>query len=85
TLTTAYTLITLMTLFWPGVCRRSHAVWTLSTAMLALGLWLVFPELPALFQRWNLPHPIFFCWAVSLVTFFLVALIDRRKILGPQA
>jgi SSS family solute:Na+ symporter len=80
TLTTAYTLVTLMTVFWPAVCRRSHAVWTLLVAMAALAFWLVFPQIPDLFGRLHLPHPIFFCWIVSLVTFFLVALIDKRKI-----
>ena len=27
-----------------------------------------------------LPHPIYFTWAASLVTFFLVAAIDQRRI-----
>lgn len=80
TLTTAYTLVTLMTVFWPKICRRSHATWTLLVAMAALAFWLVFPGIPALFGRLNLPHPIFFCWIVSLITFFLVAVIDKRKI-----
>jgi SSS family solute:Na+ symporter len=80
TLTTAYTLVTLMTLFWPGICRRSHATWTLLVAMIALALWLIFPQIPSFFQSINLPHPIYFCWGVSLVTFFLVALLDKRKI-----
>ncbi len=80
TLTTAYTLVTLMTVFCPKICRRSHATWTLLTAMGALALWLIFPAIPAFFGRLHLPHPIFFCWIVSLLTFFLIALIDRRKI-----
>ncbi len=80
TLTTAYTLLTLMTVFWPRACRRSHATWTLIVAMAALALWLKIPEIPALFGQLHLPHPIFFCWIVSLVTFFLVAVIDKRKI-----
>lgn len=80
TLTTAYTLVTLMTLFWPRVCRRSHATWTLLVAMLALALWLIFPQIAEVFQRIHLPHPIYFCWIVSLVTFILVAMIDKRPI-----
>jgi SSS family solute:Na+ symporter len=80
TLTTAYTLVTLMTLFWPNICRRSHATATLVVAMSALALWLVFPKIPAFFQGINLPHPIYFCWIVSLVTFFLVAVFDKHKI-----
>jgi len=80
TLTTAYTLVTLMTLFWPKVCRRSHATWTLLVAMGALALWLIFPQISAFFQKFNLPHPIYFCWIVSLVTFFIVAVLDKRRI-----
>lgn len=80
TLTTAYTLVTLMTLFWPSICRRSHATITLVVAMTALALWLIFPQIPSFFHRLNLPHPIYFCWSVSLVTFFLVAVLDKRKI-----
>ena len=80
TLTTAYTLIILMTLFWPKICRRSHASWTLLAAMAALACWLIFPWLASFFSGIGLPHPIFFCWGVSLVTFFMVAIIDKRKI-----
>jgi len=85
TLTTAYTLVTLMTLFCPQICRRSHATWTLLMAMAALALWLLFPQIGIFFQRINLPHPIYFCWIVSLVTFFIVALVDKRQIIRPSA
>jgi hypothetical protein len=27
-----------------------------------------------------LPHPIYFTWLVSLMAFFLVAVLDRRRI-----
>lgn len=80
TLTTAYTLVTLMTLFWPQVCRRSHATWTLLMTMGSLGLWLIFPAIPVFFQGIRLSHPIYFCWMVSLATFFLVAVLDKRPI-----
>jgi SSS family solute:Na+ symporter len=80
TLTTAYTLVTLMTIFWPKICRRSHATWTLLVAMISLALWLIFPQISHFFEDIRLPHPIYFCWIVSLVTFFTVAVIDKRKI-----
>ena len=79
-LTTAYTLVTLMTLFWPQVCRRGHATWTLLTSISALALWLIFPQIPAFFRAIHLPHPIYLCWMVSLLTFLLVAIIDRRRL-----
>jgi SSS family solute:Na+ symporter len=80
TLTTPYTLLTLMAIFWPNICRRSHATWTLILAMAALAAWLVFPQIPALFIALSLPHPIFFCWIESLITFFMVLLFDKRNI-----
>jgi len=79
-LTTAYTLITLMTLFAPKICRRSHAFWTLLTTMIALGFWLIFPQIVSFFNRLSMPHPIYLLWMVSLVTFVTVGILDRRKI-----
>jgi SSS family solute:Na+ symporter len=59
----------------PGLCRKSSATWTLLATMVSFAIWLMAPKglIP-------LPHPIYFTWIVSLVTFFVVALIDRRKI-----
>ncbi|MFV2071970.1 MAG: sodium:solute symporter family protein [Thermoanaerobaculales bacterium] len=75
TLTTAYTLIVLMTIYCPRLCRQSSATWTLATTMLALALWLVVPA------EWRvLPHPIYLAWLVSIVTFLLVAVFDDRRI-----
>lgn len=79
-LTTAYTLVTLMTLFWPKVCRRGHATWTLLTSMSVLALWLIFPQIPVFFREIHFPHPIYVCWIVSLLTFLTVAIIDKRRI-----
>jgi SSS family solute:Na+ symporter len=75
TLTTAYTLVVLMTMCCPKLCRRSSASWTLSTTMAALALWLIAPG------DWRvLPHPIYLAWIVSIVTFLLVAVFDKRRI-----
>jgi len=69
-ISTAYTLVVLMTLFCPRLCTRSSATWTLAAAMLALALWLAAPA------EWRfLPHPIYWTWLVSLVGFFLIRLI----------
>jgi SSS family solute:Na+ symporter len=78
-LTTGYTLITLMTIFWPKICRRAHATWTLLTPMAALALWLAFPQVSSFFRKISLIHPIYLCWITSLATFFIVAVIDKRR------
>jgi SSS family solute:Na+ symporter len=71
TLTTAYTLIVVITMFAPSLCRRSSPTWTL----LALVAWLLAPA------SWRIfPHPIYFTWLVSQATFFLVAVADRRRL-----
>ncbi len=75
TLSTAYTLVVLMTLFAPGLCRRSSATATLAATMASLAAWLLSP---ASFHV--LPHPIYLTWLVSLLTFFAVAVLDRRRI-----
>jgi solute:Na+ symporter, SSS family len=74
-LATAYTLILLMTLYAPGLCRRSSAFWTLLATMVAYVYWLIFPA-----HHFGLPHPIYFTWIVGLVTFFVVAAVDKNRI-----
>jgi SSS family solute:Na+ symporter len=82
-LTTGYTLVTLMTIFWPRICRPAHATWTLLTPMAALALWLIFPQVSSFFKKISLIHPIYLCWITSLATFFIIAVIDKRKIKTP--
>ncbi len=80
TLSTAYTLITLMTIYWPAMCRRSSATWTLLATMAALAVWLIAPA------DWRLlPHPIYFTWLASLAAFFVVAIFDQRRINASDA
>ena len=74
-LATAYTLIVLMTLYAPGLCRRSSAFWTLLMTMLGYAYWLIHPA-----GHMGLAHPIYFTWIVGLVTFFVVAAVDRRRL-----
>jgi SSS family solute:Na+ symporter len=78
TLNTAYALITLMTLFCPALCRRGSATWTLAISMIALGTWFVLPEL---WQR-ELFHPIYFVLPVTVIAFFIVALLDKRRMVS---
>jgi SSS family solute:Na+ symporter len=75
TLSTAYALIVIMTFFWPAMCRRSSATWTLAATFASLVVWLAAPA------GWRiLPHPIYFTWLASLAASFAVAAIDRRQV-----
>jgi SSS family solute:Na+ symporter len=76
TLSTAYTLIVIMTMYCPKLCRRSSATWTLATTMLCLAAWLIVTR----FTDIKLPHAIYFTWATSIVTFLVVPIFDRRRI-----
>lgn len=73
-LTTAFTLVFLFTMFAPGFCRRNSAFYTTLAGMVTLFVWQVFPS----FQVFA--HPIYMEWLVCLVTFFLVAAVDKEKI-----
>lgn len=73
-LTTAFTLVFLFTLFAPGLCRRNSAFYTTLAGMLALLAWQVFPEVRVF------AHPIYLEWLVCLMAFFAVALFDNQKI-----
>ena len=76
-LSTAYTLVALTTLYAPGWCRRSTATTTLLATMAALGLWTAVPQIRA---ATHLPHPIYFTWLASLGGFALSLALDRRRI-----
>ena len=79
TLCTAYTLVILMTMFCPRLCRRASATWTLAATMLTFVVWLFAPA------SWNKPpNPIYLMWGASLVAFFTVAVFDRRPIRLPE-
>ncbi len=73
-LTTAFTLVFLFTLFAPGLCRRNSAFYTTLTGMLALLAWQLFPEIRVF------AHPIYLEWLVCFITFMAVAIFDKQKI-----
>lgn len=75
-LTTAFTLVFLMTLFAPGLCRRNSAFYTTLAGMLALLAWQFFPE-TRIFA-----HPIYLEWLACIITFLAVAVLDKQKISG---
>ncbi|MBI5486963.1 MAG: hypothetical protein HY905_06495 [Deltaproteobacteria bacterium] len=73
-LTTAYTLVVLATLYAPRFCRRSSAWVTLAAGIATLALWQLVPRV-RLFS-----HPIYAEWLVCTAAFLLVPLFDRRRV-----
>ena len=77
-LTTAYTIILLATLFFPGLCRKSSAVWTLSVGILVILVWQFVPAVRIF------PHVIYAEWPAALLTFLLVAVCSKEKCAIPK-
>lgn len=73
-LTTAFTLVFLATLFFPRFCRRSSAFTTTVAGIAALAAWQWVPSVRIF------AHPIYLEWTVCLVTFALTAVLDHRTI-----
>ena len=73
-LTTAFTLVFLFTMFAPGLCRKNSAFYTTLAGILTLVLWQTVPASRLL------PHPIYMEWLVCFITFGIVALVDKKKI-----
>lgn len=73
-LTTAFTLIFLCTMFVPGLCRKNSAFYTTLAGIATLVVWQLFPEVRVV------AHPIYMEWIVCLLIFGIVAVLDRNKI-----
>lgn len=72
-LTTAFTVVFLFTLFAPGLCRRSSAFYTTLAGIVALVLWQYVPAVRVF------AHPIYMEWVVCVAVFLAVAFIDGEK------
>lgn len=77
-MTTALTCVFLFTVFAPGLCRRSSAFYTTLVGLLGLVVWEFVPALHVL------QHIIYFEWLICIVTFLLVAVIDKTPIKVPE-
>lgn len=73
-LTTAFTVVFLFTVFAPGLCRKSSAFYTTVAGLAGLIVWEFVPALHVL------KHPIYFEWILCLATFLLVAVLDPAPI-----
>jgi SSS family solute:Na+ symporter len=73
-LTTAFTVVFLFTVYAPRLCRRSSAFYTGVAGIAVVAAWLIFDELEMFV------HPIYLEWPVCLAAFLAVTVIDRRRI-----
>jgi len=72
-LSTAFTVTFLFTIFLPKLCRKNSAFFTTLLGIITLFLWQLVPAVRIF------PHVIFMEWAVCLSTFLLVAVLDKEN------
>ncbi len=73
-LTTAFTLVFLCTIFAPGLCRKNTAFWTTLVGIVGLFAWQFCPAIRFL------PHVIYFEWIICIITLIIVRLVDKTPI-----
>jgi len=80
-LTTAFTVIFLFTVFAPSLARKNSAFYTILVGIIILVVWQFVPAIRVV------PHVIYFEWIGSIVTFLLVPLFDSKPIhnMAPSA
>lgn len=73
-LSTAFTIVFLFTIFAPGLCKKSSAFFTTLAGIAVIFIW----ELVPAFRIF--PHVIFMEWIVCLLTFFITSILDKNSI-----
>jgi len=76
-LTTAFTVVFLFTVFAPKLCRKSSAFYTTLVGLAGLAVWQFIPALHVL------PHVIYFEWIICIGSFLLVPVFDSQPIKTP--
>jgi SSS family solute:Na+ symporter len=71
-LSTAFTVTFLFTIFLPKLCRKNSAFLTTLAGIIILFLWQLVPAVRIF------PHVIFMEWLVCLSTFLIVAVLDKE-------
>ncbi|MTI66743.1 MAG: sodium:solute symporter family protein [Firmicutes bacterium] len=73
-LTTAFTVVFLFTVFMPSLCRKGSAFYTTLAGIIVLILWQLVPAIRIF------PHVIYLEWLVCIGVFLLIAVFDTVKI-----
>ena len=77
-LTAAFSVVVLFTLFAPGLCRKNSAFYTIFSGLAALVCWQLIPAVRIF------PHVIYMEWAVCVAVFMLIYLLDSKPIAAGQ-
>lgn len=73
-LTAAFTMLMIVTLYFPSICRKATGFWVVLVALLTMFVWQVFPQVRFL------PHLIYAEWLFCIITLLVVAVVDKRAI-----
>ena len=79
-MTCGLTCVFFFTMFAPGLCRRSSAFWTTLVSLLGIALWFVPGSPLAGIKPLFANEVIYFEWPICIITFLLVAMLDKNKI-----
>lgn len=73
-LTTAFTVVFLFTVFAPRLCRKNSAFYTTVVGLIGLVLWQFVPQIHVL------PHVIYFEWIICIISFLIISVVDKQPI-----
>lgn len=73
-LTTAFTVVFLFTVFVPSLCRKNSAFYTTVVGLIGLVLWQFVPQIHVL------PHVIYFEWIICIISFLIISVVDKQPI-----
>lgn len=76
-LTTAFTVVFLGTIFIPRLCRKNTAFYTTLMGIITLFAWEFIPATHIV------AHPIYMEWIVCVITFYIVSVFDKKAIKHP--
>ena len=79
-MTCGLTCVFFFTMFAPGLCRRSSAFWTTLVSLIGIALWFVPGSPLAGIKPLFANEVIYFEWPICIITFLLVAMLDKNKI-----
>lgn len=72
-ITCSYAILLLGPMYFPKLCKKSSAIWTISVSMLVLVIWMLVPSTHIV------PQVIYLEWPICILTFLLVSIFDKNR------